>query len=86
MVQSARRRPADNPGGDFSIAWPQEIIVSGLTSRSDMWLDDVDQILGAEKDFVFAMEDVGVGGSFHVIATLYVEGGGQFQPVPEAPP
>ena len=43
---------------------------------------DVDQILGAEQDFVFTMEDVGVSGNFHVIATLYVEGGGQFQPVP----
>ena len=43
---------------------------------------DVDQILSADQDFIFAMEDVGVGGSFHVIATLYVEGGGQFQPVP----
>ena len=43
---------------------------------------DVDQILGAERDFVFTMEDVGVSSSYHVIATLYVEGGGQFQPVP----
>ena len=43
---------------------------------------DVDQILGTDQDFIFAMEDVGVGGNFHVIATLYVEGGGQFQPVP----
>jgi hypothetical protein len=30
----------------------------------------------------FAMEDVGVGGNFRVIATSYVEGGGKFQPVP----
>ena len=44
-------------------------------------LPDVDQILGPGQDFIFTMEDVGVGGSFHVIATLYVEGGGQFQPV-----
>ena len=43
---------------------------------------DVDQILSADKDFVFAMADVGVASSYHVIATLYVEGGGQFQPVP----
>ena len=42
---------------------------------------DVDQILGVGRDFVFAMEDVGVASSYHVIATLYVEGGGQFQPV-----
>jgi protoheme ferro-lyase len=43
---------------------------------------DVDQLLGVDKDFVFTMEDVGVSSSYHVIATLYVEGGGQFQPVP----
>jgi len=43
---------------------------------------DVDQILGADQDFIFAMEDVGVGGNYHVIATLYVEGGGEYQPVP----
>jgi protoheme ferro-lyase len=43
---------------------------------------DVDQILGVGRDFVFTMEDVGVSSSYHVIATLYVEGGGQFQPVP----
>ena len=43
---------------------------------------DVDQVLSTQQDFVFAMEDVGVASSYHVIATLYVEGGGQFQPVP----
>lgn len=42
---------------------------------------DVDQILGAGQDFTFTMEDVGVSSSYHVIATLYVEGGGEFQPV-----
>ena len=42
---------------------------------------DVDQILGPGRDFIFTMEDVGVSSSYHVIATLYVEGGGQFQPV-----
>ena len=43
---------------------------------------DVDQVLGTGRDFIFTMEDVGVASSYHVIATLYVEGGGQFQPVP----
>ena len=32
-----------NPGGDLSAPWSQEVIVSGLTSPSDMWLDDIDQ-------------------------------------------
>jgi hypothetical protein len=32
-----------NPGGDLAAAWQPEIIVSGLTSPSDMWLTDMDQ-------------------------------------------
>ena len=43
---------------------------------------DVDQILGLEQDLVLAIEDVGVAGDYHVVAALYMEGGGQFQPVP----
>jgi protoheme ferro-lyase len=43
---------------------------------------DVDQILGPNRDLVLALEDVGVVGEYHVVAALYVEGGGQFQPVP----
>ena len=43
---------------------------------------DVDQILGPTRDLTFAMEDVGVVGDYHVVAALYVEGGGTFQPVP----
>jgi hypothetical protein len=31
-----------NPGGDMSQAWEPEIIISGLTSPSDMWLTDMD--------------------------------------------
>ena len=43
---------------------------------------DVDQILSTNKDLVLGVEDVGAIGDFHVIAALYVEGGGEFQPVP----
>lgn len=43
---------------------------------------DLDQILNPSKDLVLAMEDVGVTGDYHVVAALYMEGGGQFQPVP----
>jgi hypothetical protein len=41
---------------------------------------DVDQILSPSEDFILALEDVGVAGDYHVVAVLYVEGGGMFQP------
>ena len=41
---------------------------------------DVDQLLIPSKDLVLALEDVGVTGEYHVLAVLYVEGGGRFQP------
>ena len=43
---------------------------------------DVDQILNPSRDLVLALEDVGVTGEYYVVAALYMEGGGQFQPVP----
>ncbi len=43
---------------------------------------DVDEILSATRDFVLAHEDVGLSGEYHVVAALYVVGGGLFQPVP----
>lgn len=43
---------------------------------------DVDQILNSSRNLVLALEDVGVSGDYHVMAILYMEGGGQFQPVP----
>jgi hypothetical protein len=42
---------------------------------------DVDQILSSTRDLTLALEDAGVSGEYHVVAALYVEGGGQFQPV-----
>ena len=46
-------------------------------------IEDVDQILNSSRDLVLALEDVGIPpGEYHVIAALYMEGGGQFQPVP----
>jgi hypothetical protein len=43
---------------------------------------DVDQILSPTQDLVLAFDDVGVTGDYHVVVGLYVEGGGDFQPVP----
>ena len=42
---------------------------------------DVDQILSPGNDLVLAIDNVGLEGDFYVAAALYVEGGGQFQPV-----
>jgi hypothetical protein len=43
---------------------------------------NVDQILNSSRDLVLGVENVGVTGDYHVVAALYMEGGGQFQPVP----
>ena len=43
---------------------------------------DVDQILNPSRDLVLAMEDVGVAGDYHVVVVLFMEGGGEFAPVP----
>jgi hypothetical protein len=43
---------------------------------------DVDQILSRSRDAVLAFDDVGVAGDYHVVVGLYVEGGGEFIPVP----
>jgi hypothetical protein len=41
---------------------------------------DVEQNLGPSRDLVLPIEDVGASGEYHVMAVLYVEGGGKFQP------
>jgi hypothetical protein len=41
---------------------------------------DVDQLLSPSRDLVLPVEDVGETGEYHVVAVLYVEGGGKFQP------
>ncbi|MDH3726277.1 MAG: VCBS repeat-containing protein [Myxococcales bacterium] len=43
---------------------------------------DVDQILSPSRDLVLALKDVGETGDYHVVVALYVEGGGEFIPVP----
>ena len=43
---------------------------------------DLDQILSPSRDLVLALPDVGVTGDYHVVVALYMQGGGQFQPVP----
>jgi uncharacterized protein YuzB (UPF0349 family) len=43
---------------------------------------DIDQVLNGSRDLVLAVEDVGVTGKYHVMAVLFMEGGGTFAPVP----
>jgi hypothetical protein len=43
---------------------------------------DVDQILNPSRDLVLALPDVGLSGTYHVVIALFMEGGGQFAPVP----
>jgi len=42
---------------------------------------DVDAILTTDHDLIIGIEDVGLTGDYHVAAALYVEGGGEYQPV-----
>ena len=41
---------------------------------------DVDQLINASNEIILALEDVGETGEYHVVAALYVEGGGNFNP------
>jgi hypothetical protein len=41
---------------------------------------DVDQLFGTSGELVLSLDDVGTSGEYHVMAALYVEGGGTFQP------
>ena len=43
---------------------------------------DVDQVLNGSRDLVLSVEDVGVTGLYHVVAVLFMDGGGTFAPVP----
>ena len=55
-------------------------IVDNVDNDGDGRLD-VDQILNADSDVVLTFDDVGLTGDYHVVAAVYVEGGGEFQPV-----
>jgi protoheme ferro-lyase len=43
---------------------------------------DLEKIFGPGRELVLSFADVGVTGEYHVVAMLYMEGGGQYQPVP----
>ncbi len=61
---------------------PVEVLAQISNGDSDdNGIGDVDEILNGSRDLVLGVEDVGVSGDYHVVVTLYMEGGGQFQPV-----
>jgi hypothetical protein len=73
LVFLAREVPVRGIPGNFLAN------IDNVDADSDGELD-VDQNLSPSHDMVLAVEDVGVTGEYHVVAVLYVEGGGKFQP------
>ena len=62
---------------------PDAVLVEISNADSDGdGIGDVERILNASRDLILALEDAGLSGSYHVVAALYMEGGGAFQPVP----
>ncbi len=43
-------------------------------------IPDVDQMINKAGQITLAVENVGETGDYHVVAVIYVEGGGRFQP------
>ena len=61
---------------------PDAVLVEISNADSDGdGIGDVERILNASRDLTLAIEDVGLSGHYHVVAALYMEGGGAFQPV-----
>jgi hypothetical protein len=68
----------------------REVPLKGIPKAIPVTIDNVDrdgdgeldvaQLLSPSRDLVMAVEDVGETGEYHVVAVLYVEGGGRFQP------
>ncbi|NNE72789.1 MAG: VCBS repeat-containing protein [Acidimicrobiales bacterium] len=76
----------------FILTLATELPVTGIPAgllavieNTDADLDgepDVDQLLIPGQDLVLSFDDVGLAGDYYVVAGVYVEGGGDFQPVP----
>jgi hypothetical protein len=60
---------------------PTNILASidNVDADGDGWRD-VDQLVNASNQILLSMEDAGAVGAYHLVAALYVEGGGTFQP------
>jgi protoheme ferro-lyase len=48
----------------------------------DDGVPDVDHVLNLSRDLILGVPDVGLVGEYHVMAVLFMEGGGLFEPVP----
>ena len=82
----------DAPVTKLIVTLAEELPVTGIPAAILATIDnvdadedgelDVDQILSGDRDLVLPIKDVGETGDFHVVAALYVEGGGEFIPTP----
>ena len=70
--------------GDLPVTGPPAatLVTVQNVDADDDGTGDVDQILKPSRDLVLAIKDVGVTGDYHVVVTLFMEGGGQYIPVP----
>ncbi len=82
----------DTPITRLIVTLAEEIPVTGIprvilavVDNADADTDgelDVDQLFDEAGELVLGFADVGLSGEFYVVASIYVEGGGDFQPVP----
>lgn len=70
--------------GTLPITGPPDKILATVTNddKDGDGIGDVDAILSPSRSLILATEDVEMNGDFFVMAVLYMEGGGTFQPMP----
>ncbi len=68
----------------FPVTGPPDAVLATIQNvdNDGNGVGDVDQILSASRDLTLSVTDVGVAGDYHVLAVLFMEGGGVFAPVP----
>ncbi len=70
----------------FSESYPIEGIPTDILASIDNvdsdgdGMRDLDQLINPDNQIMLSLADVGVEGEYHLVAALYVEGGGMFQP------
>jgi hypothetical protein len=69
---------------ELPVTGPPDVTLATITNgdADEDGIGDVDRILHPGRDLVLAFDDVGVTGEYYVMAVLYMEGGGVFQPMP----
>ncbi len=80
---------AVNPGPAVCAEpWDMVVIDDDKWASADLWFHvfngdgwrDLDQLINASNEILLSMADIGAVGEYHIVAALYVEGGGVFQP------